>query len=540
MTLTDEVLGTGTTKQGELGEKRGNKGQPSSAVALSLPENGIKGDNKKSLEFLQDVSDINSLDTQENYTLAGEVNMSDPQVEKSIQSTSTVTTPLRHRVAPEISVKDIIASLIPYIETAVKNAVASPVMKPNELGPPLPPPSLPPPNTSSGRVRSDSASTSISATSEKRKKQDESTTDDDVSSLVKVIDNDTCICCEVITSKNSGASTSNSSVEVITTVPENQENPQLTYLKNILKEKDTLINQQSTTIQQQNILIQQLGQTIAALNSQLATSKTQQSTYAAATTAHAPSSRKHIHPEQTTQPSVRQDCPTPTVSTGSTSTRQAVAQTNDVPKPPMPPIASTGTVQPTAPNTNANITGGSRYVPPDETSVVQSAGFQMQRSMRKRVQRKSLLVGNSSANMECPFKASNPPRRKSYIQKKPHDIWYIIIESDLSVSIFLNGVNIVVDSLPAQVNNITEIDYILESCLNINKNERRETETVLKIIDKLLKTIDVSEDNSKIIPLIISQITLCTESKNHHKFEPEFIIIASILNSISPNCPTTS
>nr|CAI5834463.1 unnamed protein product [Callosobruchus analis] len=146
-------------------------------------------------------------------------------------------------------------------------------------------------------------------------------------------------------------------------------------------EKDTLINQQSTTIQQQNILIQQLGQTIAALNSQLATSKTQQLTYAAATTAHAPSSRKHIHPEQTTQSSVRQDCPTPTVSTGSTSTRQAVAQTNDVPKPPTPPIASTGTVQPTAPNTNANITGGSRYVPPDETSVVQSAGFQMQRSM---------------------------------------------------------------------------------------------------------------------------------------------------------------
>nr|CAI5850298.1 unnamed protein product [Callosobruchus analis] len=81
--------------------------------------------------------------------------------------------------APEISVKDIIASLIPHIETAIRNAVRSSVMKPNELGPPLPPPSLPPPNTSSGRARSDSASTSISATSEKRKEQDESTTDED-------------------------------------------------------------------------------------------------------------------------------------------------------------------------------------------------------------------------------------------------------------------------------------------------------------------------------------------------------------------------
>nr|CAH7714199.1 unnamed protein product [Callosobruchus chinensis] len=84
--------------------------------------------------------------------------------------------------SPEVPVKDIIASLIPHIETAVRNAVASSVMKPNELGSslPLPPPPLPPSITSAGRIRSDSASTSISVSSDKRKKQGKSTTDEDI------------------------------------------------------------------------------------------------------------------------------------------------------------------------------------------------------------------------------------------------------------------------------------------------------------------------------------------------------------------------
>ena len=120
------------------------------------------------------------------------------------------------------------------------------------------------------------------------------------------------------------------------------------------------------------------------------------------------------------------------------------------------------------------------------------------------------------------------------LDKTVHDIIYIIVNDDLKVSIFLKGVEMKIKDIPNSVKNVLELDNIVRICDNFLKeedNSKLVTDAILNLIDLL----PIKESNAKIIHFIKSQIKLCSESKERHRFNSETMVISSMLLFISPH-----
>lgn len=116
----------------------------------------------------------------------------------------------------------------------------------------------------------------------------------------------------------------------------------------------------------------------------------------------------------------------------------------------------------------------------------------------------------------------------------PHDILYVTVNNELGVNVFLKGVDIKIKSVPKFVSNVVQLDQIITLSEKFLKGEEHNT-LVADTICNLLDLLKVNEDKLKTIDFLKTQIHLCVQSKGHHKFDSEIMIISSMVLFISPH-----
>ncbi|XP_049952356.1 uncharacterized protein LOC126466614 [Schistocerca serialis cubense] len=115
-------------------------------------------------------------------------------------------------------------------------------------------------------------------------------------------------------------------------------------------------------------------------------------------------------------------------------------------------------------------------------------------------------------------------------EKTPHDIVYLTVCRNLSVKLYVNGVEIVASILPEKVCSVTEVENVIKLCTDYISG--RESDLHMSVIHEALP---VKEGKRKVVSFLRSQCALCLQSKAHHKFDPEVLILCSVLFTISPH-----
>ncbi|XP_049954783.1 uncharacterized protein LOC126470814 [Schistocerca serialis cubense] len=118
-------------------------------------------------------------------------------------------------------------------------------------------------------------------------------------------------------------------------------------------------------------------------------------------------------------------------------------------------------------------------------------------------------------------------------EKTPHDIVYLTVCRNLSVKLYVNGVEIVASTLPQKVCSVTEVENVIKVCTDYISG--RESDLHMSVIHSLLEALPVKEGKRKVVSFLRSQCALCLQSKAHHKFDPEVLILCSVLFTISPH-----
>lgn len=119
-------------------------------------------------------------------------------------------------------------------------------------------------------------------------------------------------------------------------------------------------------------------------------------------------------------------------------------------------------------------------------------------------------------------------------EKTPHEIVYLIVCRNLSVKLFVNGVEIVANILPEKVSSVAQVENLIKLCSDFIGGRESDL-NILSVIHSLLDTLPVKEGKRKVISFLRSQCELTLQYKAHHKFDPELLILCSLLFAISPH-----
>jgi hypothetical protein len=120
------------------------------------------------------------------------------------------------------------------------------------------------------------------------------------------------------------------------------------------------------------------------------------------------------------------------------------------------------------------------------------------------------------------------------LNTSPHNILYITVNNELGVNVFLKGVPIKIKSVPNFVGNMVQLDEIIALSEKMLKVEENNT-VVAEVICNLLDLLKIEEIKFKGIEFLKKQIHLCIQSKAHHNFDSEIMVISSMILFISPH-----
>lgn len=118
------------------------------------------------------------------------------------------------------------------------------------------------------------------------------------------------------------------------------------------------------------------------------------------------------------------------------------------------------------------------------------------------------------------------------LDKAQHEILYIVINSSLTPSVFLRGVEIFPRDGLNNVNSVLDIEQIIQRTELLLEGD--ETLTV-NVISNLIDSLKSNDKNEKTLSFLQSQIQLCLQSKFTYRFQPETMVISSMLLFISPH-----
>ncbi|XP_049762281.1 uncharacterized protein LOC126088198 [Schistocerca cancellata] len=83
-------------------------------------------------------------------------------------------------------------------------------------------------------------------------------------------------------------------------------------------------------------------------------------------------------------------------------------------------------------------------------------------------------------------------------EKTPHDIVYLTVCRNLSVKLYVNGVEIVASTLPEKVCSVTEVENVIKVCTDYISG--RESDLHMSVIHSLLEALPVKEGKRKVVP----------------------------------------
>jgi hypothetical protein len=116
------------------------------------------------------------------------------------------------------------------------------------------------------------------------------------------------------------------------------------------------------------------------------------------------------------------------------------------------------------------------------------------------------------------------------LNTSPHNILYITVNN-----VFLKGVPIKIKSVPNFVGNVVQLDETIALSEKILKVEENNI-VVAEVICNLLDLLKIEEIKFKAIEFLKKkQIHLCIQSKLHHNFDSEIMVISSMILFISPH-----
>lgn len=124
------------------------------------------------------------------------------------------------------------------------------------------------------------------------------------------------------------------------------------------------------------------------------------------------------------------------------------------------------------------------------------------------------------------------------VNTSPHQILCIIVNEELKINIYLKGIEIKIKNVPEVLHDVIQLDMLIntsEKYLIGEEENKHIIETIFFLLDFLQNKNDKARDKDKTIRFLKSQIGLCVESREHHRFDSETMIIASMLLFISPH-----